>query len=132
MQTNFTVNNAQPAFGICVSEKFIKAAHNYFNGVEYRPWRAEIFDNKVTKVLNEFGYDEFKITYKKEEIDGKKVHSLYAGNGEYKVPLTHKDKFRKVIEKFQRMNKGELYIKIKQFRHDHPELVKAKPENTEV
>lgn len=127
MQTNLSVNKAQPAFGISVSDNFTKAAHNYFNGVEYRPWRAEIFDKKVAKMFNEFGYDEFKISYKKEEIDGKKVHSLYAGNGEYEVPLTHKDQFRKVIEKFQRMTKGELFIKIKQFRHEHPEVRDIKP-----
>ena len=132
MQTNLSVNKVQPAFGISVSDNFVKAAHNYFNGVEYRPWRAEVFDKKVAQMFNEFGYDEFKISYKKEDINGKRVHSLYAGNGEYKVPLTHKDKFGKVIEKFQRMNKGELYIKIKQFRQEHPELLPIKKEMKDV
>ena len=99
MQTNLSISKSQPAFGISVSDNFVKAAHNYFNGVEYRPDRTKIFDKKVSQVFNEFGYDEFKISYKKEQIDGKTMHSLYAGNGEYKVPLTHKDKFRKVIEK---------------------------------
>ena len=125
MQTNFSVNN-QPAFKATVSDKFIKAAHNYFNGVEYNSQKTKLFDEKVSKVFNEFGYDEFKISYKKEKVDGKTMHCLYAGNGEYKVPLTQKDKLRKTIEKFLHMNKYELYIKIKQFRQEHPEFKPVK------
>ena len=120
MQTNFNVNHSNPAFGISVSESFIKGAHNYFNGVEYRPWRAEIFDKKVAKMFNDFGYDEFTINYKKVNKDGKTFHALSADREDLSVPLTENDHFRKVIEKFQRMTKGELYIKIKQFRHDNP------------
>lgn len=123
MQTNFSINN-QPAFGISVSDKFVKAAHNYFNGVEYRPWKSEVFDKKVAKAFNEYGYDEFLIKYAKESKDGKQIHSLYAEKEGLSVPLTQKDQFRKVIEKFMRMTKGELYVKIKQFRHEHPELKK--------
>ena len=130
MQTNFSINN-QPAFKASVSDNFIKAAHNYFNGVEYRPWRAEIFDKKVAKVFKEFGYDEFIINYKKAKKDGKLIHILSADKKGLSVPLTQKDKFRKIIEKFQRMTKGELYIKIKQFRHEHPEL-KDISDNTNV
>lgn len=121
MQTNLSVNN-QPAFKASVSDNFVKAAHNYFKGVEYRPWRAEVFDKKVAKVFNEFGYDEFVINYKKVKKDGKTFHKLSADREGLSVPLTEKDQFRKVLEKFQRMTKGELYIKIKQFRHEHPEL----------
>lgn len=54
---------------------------------------------------------------------------MYAKNDKMEVPLTEKDKFRKVIEKFMRMTKGELYIKIKQFRVEHPEL---KPLNANI
>lgn len=132
MQTNLSVNKVQPAFGISVSDNFIKAAHNYFNGVEYSSKKTRLFDERVAKVFNEYGYDEFKISYKKENENGVTFHSLYAGNGEYKVPLTKKDKLRKAIEKFMRMTKGELYIKIKQFRHEHPELIPAKKEIQDV
>ena len=121
MQTILSIN-IQPAFGIGISENFVKAAHNYFNGVEYRPWKAKIFDKKVAQVFNDFGYDEFVINYKKIHKDGKLIHTLSADKKGLSVPLTEKDQFRKVIEKFQRMRKGELYIKIKQFRNNHPEL----------
>lgn len=121
MQTNLSINN-HPAFGIKVSDNFVKAAHNYFNGVEYRPWRSEVFDKKVSLVVNDFGYDEFMIKYAKETKDGKPVHSLYAEREGLSVPLTQKDQFRKAIEKFMHMSKWELYTKIKQFRHAHPEL----------
>ncbi len=133
MQTNLSVNN-QPAFRATVSDQFIKAAHNYFNGVEYNPKKTKLFDEKVSEVFNEFGYDEFKISYKKEKVDGKTMHCLYAGNEEYKVPLTQKDKLRKAIEKFMHMNKYELYIKIKQFRHAHPEIkqIKADTKTPEI
>ncbi len=116
MQTNLVQNN-QPTFGISVSDNFIKAAHNYFNGVEYRPWRAEIFDKKVAKVFNDFGYDEFVINYKKEISAGKTMHVLSADKEGLSVPLTKKDQFRKVIEYFQRMIKGDLYLKVKDYRH---------------
>lgn len=122
MQTNFNVNHSNPAFGISVSESFIKAAHNYYKGVEYRPWRANIFDKKVAKVFNDFGYDEFTLNYEKVQKGGKISHVLKAEREGLSVPITEKDRFRKVIEKFQRMTKGELYIKIKQFRHDNPQV----------
>lgn len=123
MQTNLRVNN-QPTFNARVSDNFIKAAHNYLNGVEYRPSKTKFFDKKVAQVFNEFGYDEFTIKYAKENKDGKLTHKLYAEKEGLSVPLTEKDQFRKVIEKFQRMTKGELYVKIKQFRQEHPELKK--------
>ncbi len=122
MQIDKNVNSSQPVFRAAVAENFKKAARNYFNGVEYRPWRTEIFNKKVEKVVKEFGYDEFTINYKKATRDGVQVHMLFADREGMSVPLTCKDRFRKVIEYFQRMTKGDLYLKIKQYRHDHPEL----------
>ena len=119
----------RPVFQARVSDNFVKAAHNYFNGVEYCPKKSRLFDEKVAKVFNDFGYDEFVIGFKKIRKDNKTFYALYAKNDEIEVPLTEKDKFRKVIEKFMRMKKGELYIKIKQFRLDHPEL---KPLNANI
>ena len=121
MQTNLNINN-QPVFKASVSDNFIKATHNYFKGVEYRPYKLYPFDRKVAQVINNFGYDEFTINYKKVIKDGKALHVLSADREGLSVPITEKDRFRKVVEKFQRMTKGELYIKIKQFRHDNPQV----------
>lgn len=125
MQSYLNLNN-HPTFGASVSDRFIKAVHNYYNGVEYRPYKIKPFEERVKQVFNDFGYDEFTIIYKKEKENGANFHYLYAGNGEYKVLLTKKDKFRKVIDKFMNMNKHELYIKIKQFRQNHPEYRQTK------
>ena len=114
MDSSLRVNSYSPSFGIKVNNRFVKSAHNYFNGVEYRPWRAGVFDNKVDKVTDEFGYDEFEIVYEKLKKGNKTSHQLYAVRDDLRVLLTSKDQFRKTIEKFMRLTKGELYIKIKQ------------------
>lgn len=121
MNTNLNVNNNRPSFGIKVSENFQKAVRNYYNGVEYRPERAKQFKDIVNNVENNFGYDEFTLQYKKQSSKNGTLHTLVADNGIYEVPITTKDQFRKVIEKFKRLTKGELYVKIKDFRNLHPE-----------
>ena len=110
------LQNNSPNFTASVSEGFKKAAHNYFHGVEYRPQKVKIFDEKVNKVINHYGYDEYTITFDKTRKEGKTFYNLYAESDLYKVPLTSKDQFRKVLQKFLLMTKGELYIKIKQFK----------------
>ena len=125
MQTNLNINN-QPAFKASVSDRFIKATHNYFNKIEHKPEKSAVFDKKVAEVFNDFGYDEFLIKHKKVNYNGKTIYTLSANKEGLSIPLTQKDKFRKIIEKFQQMTKYELYIKIKQFRHEHPELKQIK------
>lgn len=115
METNYSIGNS-PAFSAKVSDNFIKAAKNYYKGVEYKPHRLYPFERKVEQVTNDFGYDEFVIKYSKQKKDGKTIHTLSADNGEYSVPITQKDQFRKVIEKFMHLTKGELYVKIKDYR----------------
>lgn len=121
MQTNLSINN-QPAFKAAVSENFIKAAHNYFYGVEYNSVKTKLFDLKAAKVSKEFGYDDFVIKHKKVHKDGKIIHTLSADKDNLSIPLTTKDKFRKIIEKFRRMTKYEFDIKMKQFFQEHPEI----------
>lgn len=115
METNYSIRN-NPAFGATVSENFIKAAKNYYKGVEYRPYKLYPFDRKVAQITDNFGYDEFVIKHSKHKKDGKTFHVLSADNGEYSVPITQKDQFRKVLEKFMHLTKGELYVKIRDYR----------------
>jgi hypothetical protein len=115
MQSNLSVNNYKPAFGIKVNEKFIKAAHNYYNGVEYRPEKVKLFDKRVQEAIDTLGYDEFELVYKNSSKNGNPQHILYATKeGMQPVLITKKDQFRKVIEKFRHLNKHELYTKIHQ------------------
>lgn len=115
MNTNLSVEKTNPSFGIKISRGFQSAVHNYFNGVEYRPWRSEKFDRRACWVDHNFGYDEFTLEYHKVIKDGITKHRLTAEReGMKPVLISEKDQFRKLIEKFQRMKKGELYIKIKQ------------------
>ena len=119
MNTNISLDNRNVYFGAYVSDNFFKAAHNYYKGVEYNPDKAILFDEKVFQVEDKFGYDEFTINLKKETKDGKRYFSLYAVSDNMKpVLLTSKDKFRKVLDKFMRLTKGELYTKIKQAKID--------------
>ena len=74
----------------------------------------------MAEVVHDFGYNEFVIKYKKHKINNDTFHLLVADNGLYSIPITKKDQFRKVIEKFMRLTKSELYVKVKDFREAHP------------
>ena len=119
MQTNLYLYQNKPSFGANVSKNFVKAAHNYYNGVEYRPYRSKVFDEKVKQVVKCFGYNEFTLKCHRTKTKGKTVYNLVADNGLYEVPIAAKDQFRKVIEKFMRLTRDELYIKIEDFRNAH-------------
>lgn len=113
MQSNLSVNNVNPVFGARVSKNFIKAAHNYLNGVEYNGQKCRNFDRKVTKVENNFDNDDYTIIHKKIRNGKNTEHALYAINENYDpILITKKDKFRKVIEKFMHLSKQELDAKI--------------------
>ena len=115
MEINSSTYNTNPSFGIKVSKVFQKAAHNYFNGVEYNHWKSKAFDKKVRFITDEFGYNEFTIEYEKSVKGIGTEHKLFAKrDGMEPVLIAQKDRFRKLLEKFQRITKGELYIKIKQ------------------
>ena len=101
MQSYLTVNNFSPSFGINVSSNFVKSAHNYYNGVEYRPWRAKIFDNKVNKFATKYGFNDYTINYDKIIKDGKIEHALYlTSDNDVSVLITKANALRKVIKEF--------------------------------
>ncbi len=113
MQSNLTVTGYNPAFGIKTNKDFIKAVHNYYSGVEYRPWRAKIFDKRVIEADEKLGYDDFELVYKMGRFNSGNTHSLYAvKEGMEPVLIAQKDQLRKLIEKFRYLNKHELYTKI--------------------
>ena len=114
MQSNLSINSYRPSFGLKVSEAFKKAAHNYYNGVEYRPWRIKPFNKRVGVVENQYGYDEFEMYHEKAVVDGKELFRLLVKRDDMEpVLISEKDVFRKLIDKFYRFTKGELYDKIK-------------------
>jgi hypothetical protein len=114
MQSNLSINSNSPSFGLKVNKEFIKAAHNYYNGVEYRPGRVNVFDANVRKVEQNYGYDEFEMYHEKRTEGGKEFFRLLVKrDGMKPVLISEKDQFRKIIEKFRRFTKGELYAKIK-------------------
>ena len=113
MLSDLSVTSYKPSFGIKVNKRFIDAAHNYYNDVEYRPWRTKPFDKRVKEVIDTFGYDEFELVFKKERENGVLMHCLYAiKEGMDDVLISRKDQFRKLMDKFRYMTKGELYLKI--------------------
>lgn len=113
MNSNLSVTSYKPSFGIKVNKNFIDAAHNYYNDVEYRPWRTKPFDKRVKEVIDTLGYEDFELIYKKERKDGTLMHCLYAvKEGMDDVLITAKDQFRKLLDKFRYINKHELYVKI--------------------
>ena len=113
MSSDLSVSSYKPSFGINVNKNFIEAAHNYYNGVEYRPWRTKPFDKRVEEVIKTLGYDDFELVYKKERKDGMLYHCLYAIKDTMDpVNKKKKDQLRKVMEKFRYLTKHELYVKI--------------------
>ena len=113
MQSNLSVNGYRPTFGIKVNEDLIKAVHNYYSGVEYRPWRAKIFDKRVKEMEETLGYNDFELTYNKGTFYNENTHSLYATKeGMEPVLIAQKDQFRKIIEKLRYLSRRELYTKI--------------------
>jgi hypothetical protein len=113
MNSNLSVTSYKPSFGIKVNKKFIDAAHNYYNDVEYRPWRTKPFDKRVKEVIDTLGYEDFELTYVKEHKNGVISHCLYAIKDTMDpVLISSKDQFRKLLDKFRYINKHELYVKI--------------------
>lgn len=115
MQVNSIQNNSQPNFQARVSNKFMKAADNYFLKYGNVQKRA-IFDDKVDEFLN-FGTDKMVVQYKKFVKDGQTRHKLYVrdyeSEGQKAFLLTEKDSFRKVVEKFTHINDFEFNSKSK-------------------
>lgn len=113
MQTNLAVKNHNTSFGIKTDKNLIKAVHNYYNGVEHRPWRAENFNKLVIDMEKKLGYDDFELIYKRGIFKNGNKHIIYATKeGMNPVVITQKDEIRKVIEKLNHLNKHELYTKI--------------------
>ena len=113
MQSNLTVTGYNPAFGIKTNKDFIKAVHNYYSGVEYRPWRAKIFDKRVQEVEEKLGYDDFELVYKMGRFKNHNTHKLFAvKEGMEPVLLAQKDQLRQIIDYFRYMTKSQLYKKI--------------------
>lgn len=115
MQVNSIQNNNQPNFQARVSQKFVKAADNYFKKYGDLQKKAN-FDNKVDEFID-FGTDKMVVQYKKLVKDNKTSHKLYVrdydSEGQKAFLLTEKDNFRKVLEKFSHINDFEFNKKSK-------------------
>ena len=113
MNSNLSIQPGyKPSFGIRVSRNFIKAAHNYYFGVEYKPAKVEVFDRKVRYAKSNFDYDEFTLIHQKSHENGETKHLLFAVSKDKKILLDSEDRFRKILANFIHMNKEDLHLKI--------------------
>lgn len=102
--------NYQPNFKASVSYRFINSAEKMLK----QDRRYDILSNFRKKVddFENYGFDDYKIFFKKVK-DGDKVNfGLFAGNGENEVLLSQKNKFRKIVEKFTHITKYEFTKKM--------------------
>ena len=111
MLSSLSINNIQTNFKANVSKNFIKAAHNYYYGVEYNGLKVKFFDHQVRN-FGKYGYDDFTIKHEKRHINGKIQHVLFAEKDGTKIILTQKENFRKLLNKFMRLNKIEFNLKM--------------------
>ena len=119
MQINSSNKNSNFSFQAKVSPDFINAAKNYYTKTNsYLQCDAKInkFMHKIGE-YDKFGKDDVTVIYQKVHLNGQTQHALYAVKegmqpGDY-VVLTVKDQFRKVLEKFLRINKYEFDVKTK-------------------
>ena len=110
MQVNRLQNN-NLAFGIKVSDKFIKAADMLYCD---RPNKNQAAFNKVyrkAKYMEEhYGYDDYTIVLREEKRKNKLMSVLYAvkDDNSNEVLLAMKDGLNKLMEKFTHINEYEL------------------------
>ena len=127
MQSNLSISASQTNFKAQVSNKFIKTAHNFYQGIGKNKDKLRKFDEKV-QLLREWGYDDYYIKYVKKDANGKRKHMLIAvknGMEDWQgAVLTSKDMFRKVAEKFCYMNKCEFTTKMKEHHQKMFPLIK--------
>jgi hypothetical protein len=115
MQSNLSVNGAQPNFRANVSRSFQDAAYYYYTRTAKTPECLQKFVKKVNE-FQEFGHRNLTVSYKKEYKDGKLNYVLFASDPGYDseaVVLTRKDVFRKIIDKFLHMNQYEFNMKVR-------------------
>ncbi len=116
MQINSIQSDCKPSFQAKVSSKFTEAAKNYF---QKNPVKLEAFEKKVD-TYKYYGLSDVNVFHERVILNGKPHYALYAAKDgakpeEYAL-LTVKDAFRKVIEKFMRINKYEFNLKTKDIK----------------
>ena len=121
MQIHSHTNNSNTTFQAKISPEFISAAKNYYTKTSNAA-QSEAKINKFMHKVGEyekFGSDDITIIHKKISHNPQQ-HALYATKEGMKpeeyIVLTVKDQFRKVLEKFQRINQYEFDIKTKDIK----------------
>lgn len=121
MQINSIKNDTMTNFQAKVSPNFINAAKTYYTkNNSYSQCEAKInrFMSKVGEYAK-YGSDDINVVFEKVPTKDKQ-YALYAVKdgmkpGDYAV-LTVKDQFRKVLEKFLRINRYEFEVKTKDIK----------------
>lgn len=102
-----SVNNL--SFRAEVSQRFLAPAKRHLENATYR--QQSMFEDNVAMFENMPNTEGIIISYERVRENGEMKHALVAQKGDKKVTLSVKDQFRKIVEKFSRMNEYEFQTK---------------------
>lgn len=115
MKVNTVNTNSQNCnFKANVSERFINRATEFCK----KSGKQDLYTRFIQNVerFKNYGSDNVTVYYSKKNINGKDMHVLTAVDDSLipakRIILTSKDLFRKVIDKFSRINEYEFNVKM--------------------
>lgn len=112
MQARKIQNNIEPAFGVKVSQNFIKVAHNHYNynvqaNKKQNIWR---FNNRIDE-YGKYGFDDYTLEYEQKIVNGYRKHFLIAKhdtNPKKNSVILNQSTLVKLVNKFLNMSENEF------------------------
>ena len=107
--------NSQQAFGVNVDPKFVNAMRGFMNSGENRLKNNYKLSKKIEEYAN-FGFDDYTMQLNQKYTAWGTEYTIKAvrdgENSENAAVIAKRTSFRKIVEKFLKINRGELKAKI--------------------